>query len=381
MCFACWCRPDRMGLRPEPIAERLSLAPNTLSFHFDRLRQAGLVTVQARRPFADLCHALRNDERSARLPHGELLRRRRQRLRARRLPPEIVGARKEIEGARMTTDRIYNVLFLCTGNSARSMLAEAILNKIGAGKFSAYSAGTQPKGQVHPHTLQLLRSAGYDVSGFRSKSWSEFARPGAPALDFVFTVCDDAAGESLSALAGPADDRALGHSRSGGGDRNADGGRARVQRRLPDAASADRRRSPRCRSARSTSSRCRHAPRDRADGRRDRQGNDVTGMLRSPRGSRNSSAARCCSPPWSVPGSWREARRRQRRARAARQHAADRRHPGGADPDLRPGLGRAFQSGGDARVRQPRRARDAGRARSISPRRSPARLPAPGWRT
>ena len=96
----------------------------------------------------------------------------------------------------MTTDRIYNVLFLCTGNSARSVLAEAILNKIGAGKFKAYSAGSHPKGQVHPQTLQLLRSAGYDVSGFRSKSWSEFARPGAPALDFVFTVCDDAAGES-----------------------------------------------------------------------------------------------------------------------------------------------------------------------------------------
>jgi arsenate reductase len=93
-------------------------------------------------------------------------------------------------------DRPYNVLFLCTANSARSIIAEAILSKIGAGKFRAFSAGSHPRGQINPHALQLLQSLGYDISNFRSKSWSGFADPGAPLLDFVFTVCDNAAGET-----------------------------------------------------------------------------------------------------------------------------------------------------------------------------------------
>src|SRR5436190_98984 len=93
-------------------------------------------------------------------------------------------------------EKIYNVLFLCTGSSARSILAEAILNKIGGGKFRAYSAGSQPKGQVNSNTLQLLERLGYDTSGYRSKSWTVFANPAAPHLDFIFTVCDDAAGEA-----------------------------------------------------------------------------------------------------------------------------------------------------------------------------------------
>ncbi len=93
-------------------------------------------------------------------------------------------------------DRPYNVLFLCTGNSARSVIAEAILNKLGAGNFRAWSAGSQPKGQVNPNTIHLLQGLGYDTSNYRSKSWDEFARAGEPKFDFVFTVCDNAAAEA-----------------------------------------------------------------------------------------------------------------------------------------------------------------------------------------
>lgn len=93
-------------------------------------------------------------------------------------------------------DAPFNVLFLCTGNSARSIIAEAILNREGRGQFRAFSAGSQPKGRVHPYTLDLLARMNFDVSGFRSKSWSEFVSLDAPTLDFVFTVCDSAAAES-----------------------------------------------------------------------------------------------------------------------------------------------------------------------------------------
>lgn len=95
----------------------------------------------------------------------------------------------------MTDDRPFNVLFLCTGNSARSIIAEAIINRVGAGKFKGYSAGSLPKGQVHPLAINLLNKLNYETTALRSKSWEEFAAPGAPVMNFVFTVCDNAANE------------------------------------------------------------------------------------------------------------------------------------------------------------------------------------------
>ena len=95
-----------------------------------------------------------------------------------------------------TAKKVYSVLFLCTGNSARSIMAEAILNRDGQGNFRAFSAGSKPKGQVHPYALDLLRKLHYDVSKARSKSWLEFSQPDSPKLDFVFTVCDNAAAEA-----------------------------------------------------------------------------------------------------------------------------------------------------------------------------------------
>ncbi len=100
------------------------------------------------------------------------------------------------------TDRVYNVLFLCTGNSARSILAEAIVNQRGGGRFKGFSAGSQPRGEVHPYALDLLQSLRLPVDGLRSKSWDEFALAGGPEMDFIFTVCDNAAGEACPAWPG-----------------------------------------------------------------------------------------------------------------------------------------------------------------------------------
>lgn len=94
------------------------------------------------------------------------------------------------------SDKVYNVLFLCTGNSARSILGEAVMNKLGKGRFKAWSAGSFPKGEIHPMALSVLDGMGFDITGMRSKSWDEFSQPEAPKFDFIFTVCDNAAGET-----------------------------------------------------------------------------------------------------------------------------------------------------------------------------------------
>lgn len=103
--------------------------------------------------------------------------------------------RTDARGLTAMGDRVYNVLFLCTGNSARSILAEALLNHLGRGRFRAFSAGSFPKGAIHPMAIELLHRMDLSSQNLRSKSWDEFAAPGAPALDFIFTVCDNAAGE------------------------------------------------------------------------------------------------------------------------------------------------------------------------------------------
>ena len=97
---------------------------------------------------------------------------------------------------KIVENRVFNVLFICTGNSARSIMAEAVLNRAGQGRFRAFSAGSQPKGHVHPYAIDLLRRLNYDVGAVRSKSWLEFSGPDAPKLDFAFTLCDDAAAET-----------------------------------------------------------------------------------------------------------------------------------------------------------------------------------------
>lgn len=101
-------------------------------------------------------------------------------------------------------EKIYNVLFLCTGNSARSILGEALMTKLGEGRFAAYSAGSHPKGDVHPMAIEVLEGFGFPVESLRSKSRDEFTRPGAPEFDFIFTVCDNAAGESCPVFPGKA---------------------------------------------------------------------------------------------------------------------------------------------------------------------------------
>jgi arsenate reductase len=178
------------GLPAGTIAAKLAIASSALSFHLAHLERAGLV--QSWRAGRQIFYAADQSATQVFLQFlvgdccgGNPA-----------LCADLATALTSSKEGTMTTPRVFNVLFLCTGNSARSIIAESLLRRLGAGKFAAFSAGSYPKGQVNPHAIEVLKAYDFPTDGLRSKSWEEFAKPDAPNLDFVFTVCDDAAGEA-----------------------------------------------------------------------------------------------------------------------------------------------------------------------------------------
>jgi arsenate reductase len=190
-------RYQPFGLGAGDIARLLAVPHNTLSTHMGLLQSAGLV--RSRREGRSIIYAAEPSRlagATAFLDEGTL-RERRSTPRVLRAPAgrpsETYPIRRQDAHA---ASRVYNVLVLCTGNSARSIMAEAILNRHGAGRFRAFSAGSRPRSKPDAVALELLAGLGYDTGGLRSKSWTELAEPGAPRMDFIITVCDTAAGET-----------------------------------------------------------------------------------------------------------------------------------------------------------------------------------------
>ena len=162
------------GMRAGEIGERLKMPSATLAFHLNHLRHANLLT--ATRQSRLIIYAARVST-------------------LRGLIEYLTRYGRTVHSGNSASGRTFNVLFLCTNNSARSIMAECLANRLGGGRFHAFSAGSNPLGRVHPTTLRMLKEAGYETRGLHSKSWNEFSQPGSPPLDFVFTLCDRANAE------------------------------------------------------------------------------------------------------------------------------------------------------------------------------------------